>query len=219
MVFIRSSGEITLPCDFDILRPSASTTKPWVRHRIVGRAPARAAALEQRGMEPAAVLVGALQIERGRPAQLGRAARAPWRGSSRTSNQTSTMSMTCSKSAGSRPGPRNCAGSVVYQASVPRSSNAAAIRSTTSGSRSTSPVALCTNTAIGTPQARWREMHQSGRLSTMPRMRFRPGTAPSGWPRSRPAPSSRRRPAPSIGMNHCGVARKISGALERQECG
>jgi hypothetical protein len=30
---------------------------------------------------------------------------------------------------------------------------------------------------------------------------------------------SRMRPSPSMRMNHCGVARKISGALERQECG
>ena len=48
------------------------------------------------------------------------------------------------------------------------------MRSTTAGSRSTSPLALCTNTAIGTPQARWRETHQSGRVSIMPRMRFLP---------------------------------------------
>ena len=31
-----------------------------------------------------------------------------------------------------------------------------------------------TNTAIGTPQARWREITQSGWLSTMPLMRFWP---------------------------------------------
>ncbi len=31
-----------------------------------------------------------------------------------------------------------------------------------------------TNTAIGTPQARWREITQSGRLSIMPVMRFSP---------------------------------------------
>ena len=30
------------------------------------------------------------------------------------------------------------------------------------------------NTAIGTPQARWREITQSGRLSIMPVMRFSP---------------------------------------------
>ena len=38
----------------------------------------------------------------------------------------------------------------------------------------TSPVSLCTNTVIGTPQARWREITQSGRESIMPRSRFCP---------------------------------------------
>ena len=37
-----------------------------------------------------------------------------------------------------------------------------------------SPVTLCTNSGIGTPQVRWREMHQSGRLSIMPVMRGSP---------------------------------------------
>ena len=41
------------------------------------------------------------------------------------------------------------------------------MRSITFWSRSGSPVFLLTKTAIGTPQARWREMHQSGRLSIM----------------------------------------------------
>ena len=38
----------------------------------------------------------------------------------------------------------------------------------------TSPVSLCWNTVIGTPQARWREITQSGRDSIMPRSRFWP---------------------------------------------
>ena len=38
----------------------------------------------------------------------------------------------------------------------------------------TCPVSLCTNTVIGTPQARWREITQSGRDSIMPRRRFWP---------------------------------------------
>ena len=38
---------------------------------VVGRPAARAAALQQRGVEPAAMLVGALEVERGRPLQLG----------------------------------------------------------------------------------------------------------------------------------------------------
>ena len=41
------------------------------QHAVVGRAAARAAALEQRGMEPAAMLVGALEIEIGRPLEVG----------------------------------------------------------------------------------------------------------------------------------------------------
>jgi hypothetical protein len=41
-------------------------------------------------------------------------------------------------------------------------------------STSTSPSLLRTNTAIGTPQARWREMTQSGFASIMPVMRFSP---------------------------------------------
>ena len=36
------------------------------------------------------------------------------------------------------------------------------MRCTTAGSRNGSPVLFSTNTAIGTPQARWRLMHQSG---------------------------------------------------------
>ena len=38
----------------------------------------------------------------------------------------------------------------------------------------TLPVSLCWNTVMGTPQARWREITQSGRASIMPRRRFWP---------------------------------------------
>ena len=73
-------------------------------------------------------------------------------------------------------------------------------------------------TAIGTPQARWREMHQSGRVSTIARMRLRPcgGTQRVS---SIAASAFSRRPFVAMVMNHCGVLRKISGAFERQECG
>ncbi len=47
-------------------------------------------------------------------------------------------------------------------------------RSITAWSRSASPVSRSTNTGIGTPQARWRLMHQSGRPATMLPMRLRP---------------------------------------------
>ena len=38
----------------------------------------------------------------------------------------------------------------------------------------TSPVSLCWKTVMGTPQARWREITQSGLDSIMPRSRFCP---------------------------------------------
>ena len=77
---------------------------------------------------------------------------------------------------------------------------------------------------IGTPQARWREITQSGRLSIMPVMRFSPA---AGTQRvfliSRSAMSRSVSSKPSMGlsiaMNHCGVLRKITGFFERHECG
>jgi hypothetical protein len=93
------------------------------------------------------------------------------------------------------------------------------MRAITAASRSTSPERFSTNTAIGTPQARCRLMHQSGRPATIAPRRLRPA---SGMKRVSPiAPSARARIAlpSSIAMNHCGVARKITGFLERHECG
>ncbi len=80
------------------------------------------------------------------------------------------------------------------------------------------------NTAIGTPQARWREITQSGRDSIMPLMRF----SPCGGTHcvSRIACMARARSvspglsiALSMAMNHCGVLRKMIGFFERHECG
>ncbi len=83
----------------------------------------------------------------------------------------------------------------------------AVTRAMTAGSRRGSPVARSTKIAIGTPQARWRLMHQSGRDSTMARMRLRPF---SGMKRVASMASSARArmcSGPSMRMNHCGVAR------------
>ena len=54
-----------------------------------------------------------------------------------------------------------------YQASAPYSSKTAAARSTSPGVSSASPHVVQSTAGIGTPQARWREMHQSGRLTIM----------------------------------------------------
>ena len=81
-----------------------------------------------------------------------------------------------------------------------------------------------TNTAIGTPQARWREITQSGRLTIMPLMRF----SPCGGTQRVTEMACRARARSvspdlsmslSIAMNHCGVLRKITGFFERHECG
>ena len=93
------------------------------------------------------------------------------------------------------------------------------MRATTALSRSGSPVRLSTNTVIGTPQARWRLMHQSGRLATIEPSRLRPCSGTKCVFAIASSAFSRMRSGPSRRMNQFGVARKISGALERQECG
>ena len=77
-----------------------------------------------------------------------------------------------------------------------------------------------TKSAIGTPQVRWREMHQSGRPSTMPAIRSSPhaGNQCDVVVDRLRAPRARR-PAWSMLMNHCGVARNATGVLWRQQCG
>ena len=77
---------------------------------------------------------------------------------------------------------------------------------------------------MGTPQARWRDTTQSGRVSIMPVMRFSPcgGTqrvSPMAFSaRARSVSDFSSKPR-SMAMNHCGVARKMTGFLERQEWG
>ena len=71
-----------------------------------------------------------------------------------------------------------------------------------------SPHPRHTSAGIGTPQARWREMHQSGRVRNMPVMRSRPQSGIQRTPLASATAASRR---PSMLMNHCDVARKITG--------
>ena len=78
---------------------------------------------------------------------------------------------------------------------------------------------------IGEPHRRWRETHHSNRFSTIPAMRASPqgGThvafAISASERARR--SSRACGAASWvrAMKYCSVARKITGFLQRQQCG
>ena len=88
----------------------------------------------------------------------------------------------------------------------------------TASSRSGSSVFLSTNTVIGTPQARCREITQSGRSSIMP-LRRRWPEAGTKRVSSMAFKALSRSPVVSMEMNHCGVLRKINGCLERQLCG
>ena len=93
------------------------------------------------------------------------------------SNQTSQMSSTFFQSSLAREPRKRSRAPALYQASAPSCSKASAMRLFTASSCriSAEPSAFSrTNTAIGTPQARWREITQSGRLSIMPVMRFSP---------------------------------------------
>ena len=108
---------------------------------LVGGAAAGAAGLQQRGVEPAAVLVGALEVDatpaRCRPG--GRAARR--RGCEPESNQTSRMSVTFSQSSCGWSFARNRAlAPSSNQASAPSVSKASRMRALTAGSRRISAV-------------------------------------------------------------------------------
>ena len=80
---------------------------------------------------------------------------------------------------------------------------------------------------MGTPQTRWREMHQSGRVAIMLEIRSSPHAGShftfliSSSVRVRSVSSSDFPSGigVSIEMNHCSVARKITGLWQRQQCG
>ena len=69
---------------------------------------------------------------------------------------------------------RNSSSGRSYQASAPCCSNTSPAIRTISGVSTASRHASQSTAGMGTPQARWREMHQSGRFVTMLKMRSRP---------------------------------------------
>src|SRR5947209_18699541 len=111
--------------------------------------------------------------------------------------------------------------SVVYQESAPDFANISTTLRFSAGSFSTFLHSEHTKTAIGTPQTRWREMHQSGRPFTILAMRSSPHSGShltfliSSSARVRNVPPCN---GVSIEINHCSVARKITGLWQRQQC-
>src|SRR5215469_3193512 len=125
------------------------------------------------------------------------------------------------------PGGRIVSDSGVNQASAPDFRNNLTTFWLTALSLSGLPQPSHKNTAIGTPHTRCREMHQSGRVSIMFERRSSPHDGSQLTLLIFSSVRVRRvsfLPAPpgigvSIEMNHCSVARKITGLWQRQQCG
>src|SRR5260370_42047991 len=120
------------------------------------------------------------------------------------------------------PGGRICSASRVYQESEPSRANNSTTALFTSLDSSNLPQASQKKTAMGTPHTRCREMHQSGLVAIILEMRSSPHagihftfliSSSARWRSVLPPTGA------SMEMNHCSVARKITGLWQRQQCG
>src|SRR5674536_361136 len=100
-----------------------------------------------------------------------------------------------------RPAGRNSWIGRSYHASAPCSAKTAAVRSASSVVRTASPHVTQSTAGIGTPQDRWREMHQSGRLASISVSRSSPHAGIHLTCRTASIAFSRR-PVLSIATNH-----------------
>src|SRR6185312_7571074 len=142
------------------------------------------------------------------------------------SNQTSMMSFSLRNALPPHwhfvPDGRICEASRVYQESAPsRANRSTTVLFTSLDSRSLSQASQ-KKTAIGTPHTLCREMHQSGRVAIMLLIRSSPHAGIhltfliSSSERCRSLQPS---DGASMEINHCSVARKITGLWQRQQCG
>src|SRR5262249_9494121 len=110
----------------------------------------------------------------------------------------------------------------LYQESEPSRANISTTTWFTCLDSSSLPQASQKKTAMGTPQTRWREMHQSGRVAIMLAMRSSP-QAGSHFTFLISSSARWRKVLESTGasmeINHCSVARKITGLWQRQQWG
>src|SRR5271157_4273254 len=125
------------------------------------------------------------------------------------------------------PAGRMLSDSGVNQASAPDFLNNSTTFRLMAWSLSGLPQASHRKTAIGTPQTLWRDMHQSGRVWIMFASRSSPHAGShftfliSSSVRVRRVSFFDAPPGMgvSIEINHCSVARKITGLWQRQQCG
>src|SRR6185312_2857546 len=173
---MTSCGAVVLPSDLLIFLPSPSRVKPCVNTLLYGAKPLVAQlSSSEEWNQPRCWSEPSRYIEAGKLNHghfcLLRSTQAcvvP------LSNQTSRISSTLRHwPACSTPSRKRSRAPGLNQASAPSSSNAWAIRWLTVSLVRISPFSL-TNTAIGTPQARWRDSTQSDRSSIIERSRFCP---------------------------------------------
>ena len=113
-------------------------------HRLVGRAPPRPAALQQRGVEPAAVLVGALEIDIRRPHPVGAVAQNEGMGRAGIEPDIEDVGDLRPALRLGTPSRKRALAPSANQASAPSARKAATMRAFTASSRriSTSPSPL-----------------------------------------------------------------------------
>ncbi len=187
------------------------------QHGVVGRAAAGAAAFEQRGMEPAAMLVRAFEIELGRPCEIGIAFEHEDVGRARFEPDVDDVRhllvigrvVACcrgSARAGSRTRHRRPPARRPRDALDHRGIAQRLARLLVDEDRDRhAPGALARDAPVRPVSRSWQEAVVAGagtkRVSSI---------AASAFSRSSFV---------SMEMNHCGVLRKMTGALERQEWG
>ena len=145
----------------------------------VGRSVHGADADQQRGMEPAAVLVAAFQVHVGRPAVAGALLQDAVR---RTRLEPDIEDVAClfrirgrRSAAQAVPAAMNSAASLLYQEFGPcRGEGLLHVFDGGGVAAAVRRMSLQKKAGRGTPQSRWREMHQSGRLAIMLAMRSSP---------------------------------------------
>ena len=170
---------MTLPTDFDILRPSRSIRKPCVSTSVKGGRPRVASATssdlwnQPRCWSLPSRYMSDGQRELGRARQHRLVARA--RVEPDVEDVLLALERRCRRTSGrSSPSGRNSSSGRSYQASAPYCSKTPPARSHQLRREQRLAAAVQSKAGMGTPQARWREMHQSGRFVTMLRMRSRP---------------------------------------------
>src|SRR5271155_4529400 len=172
-----STASSELPSDLDILRPFSSIVRPWLITLLNGAVPRSDTAQTSdelnhpRACSTASRYASAGHFSSGRTASTA-ACDDP------ESNQTSRMSSCLTKLATPHfvhltPGATKSAAGRLYHASEPSRAKISSTRSIVAVNDATSAQSAHLTAGIGTPHARWREMHQSGRVSVMLRIRSR----------------------------------------------